>query len=405
MPPRLSRTVCHRLSPAPAWCGMIVAVAASVGGWCGARSVAGAAEAAYVVDATTGPLTGRLERLDAAGVQIVVDGQPRTLPLDTVRTVGRPATATTPSTLSVTCSDGSTLAGTDVAWQGDVLSISHPAGAITLPIARVQSIAWHDAAGDGRWQAALPAGIESDVIVVRKGDDFEFVECAITGISADTVSVVLDEQTIPVKRAKVMGLQWLRERQPLGRINVRIDGGAVRAKAVAWTPTGLIIDDAIRLPADMLVEVDYASGRTVHVAGLTPERVEVEPFFGALGKIDGLEDYFRPRPLPATAEGPLVDLLVRPRSVIVWRIPPESREFRTALSATAASGTGPLVVIAIDDREVFRGAIDQATGADGRVSVGPFPVEAGRRLRVTVDFGSAGAAGGAVVLHDPVLSQ
>lgn len=406
--PTLRLPIVHRQhSRLVAWRGLVCAVAAvaTACGGVGASKPAWAADVACTVDTTSGPLTGRLERLDAAGIEVVVDGQARTLPIDTVRTVVRPAATTTPSTLTVTCTDGSTLAGTDVAWQGEVLSISHPAGTITLPMARVRSISWHDAAGDGRWQAALPAGIESDVIVVRKGDGFEFVECAITGISADTVAVVLDEQAIPVKRSKVMGLQWLRERAASGGIRVRIDGGAVNGTAVTWTPASLVVDDAIRLPAEMLVEVDYASGRTVHVATLPPERVEVEPFFGALGKIDGLQDYFRPRSLPAAPGGPPVDLLMRPRTTAVWRIPSDSREFRTSLSATTASAPGPVVVITLDDREVFRGSIDQAAGVDARVAVGPLPVAGARRLRVTVEFGSAGAAGGAVVFHDPVLSR
>jgi hypothetical protein len=350
-------------------------------------------------------VTGQLQAVDADGIRLVVDGEARTLPVDTVRAVVRADIQTTPTTLTVTCADGSTVAGTDIAWRGDTLTVSHPAGAIELPMARVQSVSWHDAAGEGRWEAGLPPDLESDVIIVRKGDDFEFVQCAITGITADSVTVKLDEETIPVNRGKVIGLRWLREPTPPGGVRVRVDGGNIAAKAVSWTPDGLVIDDGLKLPAAMLAEIDYASGRTLRVATLPPERIVVEPFFGALGNIEGLADYFRPRATPAPAGGQGIDLVVRPRTEAVWRIPAESREFRTSLSVKTPSDTGPVVVIAIDDREVFRGPVDAAAGNDGRVAVGPLPVAGGRRLHLSVDFGPSGAAAGVVVLHDPVLTR
>ncbi len=383
----------------------------AIGGWLAA--VAGlvmpaavtAADFTCTVDAAEGAVSGVLEAVDATGVRVAVDGAARTLAVDTVRTIARAAAAAPPAAVAITCVDGAQVTGADAAVQGDQLSISHPAGVITMPLARVRSIAWRDREGAAEWQAALPRGIETDLVVVRKGEGFEFVECAIAGIDADVVTVVLDEETIPVKRGKVLGLQWLRQPTPAAPVIVRIDGGQLTATEVSWSPEGLVIDKAVRLPAAALVEIDYASGRTVHVATLPTERLEVEPFFGSVGKVDGLAGYFQPRAVASTAGGPKWDLLVRPRTVAVWRIPPASREFRTSLSTTAA-GAGPMVVIAIDGKEVFRGQIDRgATGADGRTAVGPIPVSGGRRLELTVEFGSAKAAGGAVVLHDPVLSR
>lgn len=383
----------------------------TIGGWLAAAACClapvglAAAEFACTVDATTGPVTGALEAVAGSGVTVSVDGAVQTLALDAVRTVARVAAAAPPAAVAITCSDGSLLTADDVAVQGDVLSITHAAGPFTMPMARVRSIAWRDASkGDAAaWQAALPVGVESDLVVVRKGEGFEFVECAITGIDANAVTVVLDEETIPVKRGKVLGLQWLRQPAPAGPVAVRIDGGQLTATDVAWTPAGLVIDTVVTVPAAALVEIDYASGRTTHVAMLPTERLEVEPFFGSVGKVEALAGYFQPRAVAATAGGPTWDLLVRPRTVATWRIPPASREFRTSLSATAA-GAGPTVVIAIDGKEVFRGLVDRgAAGADGRVAVGPIAVAGGRRLELTVDFGSAGVAAGAIRLHDPVL--
>jgi hypothetical protein len=381
-------------------------------GWCVLVAVlvapAAAEDFACTVDTTRGPVAGILEGIDSAGARVRVDGAVQSLPLDAVRSLARVAPALMPSAVAITCTDGSRFAGTDVAWQGDLLTISHPAGPISMPLSRVRSIAWRGAAAAGAaadWESSIPAGIESDLVVVGKGDGFEFVECAIAGIGPDAVKVVLDEETIPVKRSKVLGLQWLRQPAAAAAVAVRIDGGQLTAAKVAWSPEGLVLDDTVRLPAAALVEIDYASGRTVHLAALPTERMDVEPFFGSLGKVEGLAGFFQPRALPSTAGGPPRDLVVRPRTTAVWRLPPESREFRTSLSTTAA-GPGPVVVIALDGNEVFRRVMDRGLeAADGRVAVGPVSVAGSRRLELTVDFGSAGVAAGAVVLHDPMVSK
>lgn len=44
----------------------------------------------------------------------------------------------------------------------------------------------------------------------------------------------------------------------------------------------LVIDGEIRLPASMFSAVDYAAGRIVTLASLTPDQVSVEPWFGGL---------------------------------------------------------------------------------------------------------------------------
>jgi len=358
------------------------------------------------VDTTSsGTLTGRLERVDAEGVRVTVDGAARALPLDGVRavTLSAAAAAAAPPTVAVTCADGSRLSGTDVVWHDDTLTLAHPAGPITLPSARARMIVWDGGSGDPAWLAAVPADEESDLLVVRKGDGFEFVACAITAISPETVTVVLDEETIPVKRGKVLGVRWLRDAAPRGRVWVSVDGGRLAASDVTWTADGLVVDGAIRLPAAVLRSIDYAAGRTVRLATLPTERLDVEPFFGALGRVEGLAEFFRPRATPV-AGGPQVDLVVRPRTTAVWRIPPDSRTFQTAL-ATAGRGSaaGALVVVTIDDAEVFRGTLDQASAT--AVMVGPLPVRSARRLKVTVDFGTAGVSAGAVVLRDPVFMR
>ena len=63
--------------------------------------------------------------------------------------------------------------------------------------------------GDPEWLTALPEELDSDVVVVAKGEGVQFVACAITSIAADTVTVSLDGEAIPVKRDRVVGMRVL----------------------------------------------------------------------------------------------------------------------------------------------------------------------------------------------------
>lgn len=403
---------------------------------------------------------GLLKRIDAAGVHLaeaaVDSGGSVSLPGERVRAVRRTAVQSQGTDLRpklvVTLVDGSTLSGDDFVWDGkQPAALVRPEGRIELPAGRVRSIAWLPEVTAGgaaaSWQGAIPEGIEKDLVVVGTAENHEFVECAITGVSADTVTVVLEDETIPVKRSKVIGLQWLRS-QPAaaangaGRALVAVSDGGVRASRVEWSADGLIVDGEIRLPAAMFIGVDYAAGRLVRLASLTAEKLEVEPWFGGLvrnaGRNDPLAAFFAPRtidsgnvaaaPLPAAAKRgdtgtSAAGIIMRPRTVAVWRLPPDSRRFRTVVAAAAgAQAADPTVVaVAVDDREVFRQQIGGGVAGAGvdldpvRETAGegvPIDVDlaSGRRLTVTVDFGTVdggagGGIGGAVRFTDPVIER
>jgi hypothetical protein len=398
---------------------------------------------------------GRLERIDAAGVQLVDvaggSGGSQSLPGDRVRAVRRtaaqPEGAAGRPKVMLTLIDGSTLSGDDFTWDGkQPAALIRPEGRIELPAGRVRSIAWRQegVAGDAspQWQGAIPEGVEKDLVVVGTDANHEFVECAITGVSADTVTVVLEEETIPVKRSKVIGLQWLRGEPAAaangaGRALVAVSGGGVRASRVEWSADGLVVDGEIRLPAAMFIGVDYAAGRLVRLASLTAEKVDVEPWFGGLtrtaGRNDALAAFFAPRTIvpaggdaaPVAAGGKRGDaapatpgIIMRPRTVAVWRLPPDSRRFRTVVAAAAGpqAADATVVSVAVDDREVFRRQIDggaAAAGDDRAPALEPpgegVPIDvdlaSGRRLTVTVDVGPGGGIGGAVRFTDPVIER
>jgi len=362
---------------------VLLALAAAAG-----DQPAGEPVAVRVELADGGVHRGPLQSIDGDEVVIVAAEGRQTWPVAEIRRVVSESTGrAAPPAVQVGLSDGGTLAGDDFSQLGERAIIAVGSDRIELPAERVQRVAWL-AAGETApaWRGAVPPRPTSDLVVVRREDGPEFVECAVAGVGPESVTVVLDGDTIPVKRAKVAGIEWLRSATPpTGGTVVRVNGGELKAAGVAWSPAGLVLDDAIRLPAGLLRSIDYAAGRTVPLATLEAERVDVEPFFGSLGRIEGLAAFFRPRTV-ADPEGGGGTLVVRPRTVASWRIPAAARRLRATLDRDVPAGSPArvLVTLTVDDREVFRRELDAATTAAGPIAI-DCDVAAGRRLTLSVE--------------------
>lgn len=398
--------------------------ARSAAGWPIVLTLAGAAVAAAadvgpqvtlerVADA---PLAGTLLALDARTARVDVDGRDERVAVDTIRRLVRVAPHDTPdAAVGITLTDGSRLTGDDLTWSGETATLVRGDGRATLPGDRVRMVSWSAPAGGAPpWLDLLPEPLDSDVVVVTAGESFECVPCAITAISADTVTVLLDGETIPVRREKIAGLRWLRGDVPAGGVAVTVAGGTVAAAVVAWSADGLVLDDAVRLPADWLRAIDYAAGRTVSLVDVAPERVEVEPFFAGLMRVDGLAAFFAPRPVAGDPRaGTPAGIIVRPRTRAVWRVPPDARRFRAVvLPAPGAAGDTSLepgiVAISVDGTEVHREPVgpreaDVEEPPTGRPVV--VDLSAARRLEIVVDFPRAGAMGGPVLVGTPVFEK
>jgi len=361
------------------------------------------------VERTTGHvITGTLVGVAADAVR-VADQNP--VPVAEIRRVVVTAAAAQaePPAVCVACVDGGMICGGDFSWDGSATAVvDRSEGRIELPVSLISTVtlrppAEGEDAPAADWMKVLPESPESDVVVVVRSEDagqrFEAVECAITAVTADAVTVVLDEERIPVKRAKVAGLRFVRSAAVGGGTQVAIRGGQLSARKVAWSPEGLAVDDTVRMPAALLESIDYAAGRTIRLETLAAERTDVEPFFGALGRQEGIAGFFSPRILAADAGHGFV---VRPRTAAVWRVPPDSRTFRTSVSAAAGRQAAGAVVmtLVLDDREAFRRRVDAATNA-----VVELDVSAVRRLTVKVDFADGGGMGCAVRFAAPVFEK
>lgn len=336
------------------------------------------------------PVRGRLVAVDADAIRIESDGGEQAISVDGVRRlVSEAADHPSPPAVLVTTTNGGTLSGVDFLQEGDRGIVLLPSGRIELPIDRVARVAWLPAGGaEPEWLDELPERPSADVVVVRREAGQAFVECAIVSVSGDAVTVVLDGETIPVKRAKLLGVAWLREPAERGRTRVTVAGGELAADRVRWSPEGLVLDDLIRLPAAAIRAIDYAAGRTTPLADVPLEASAVEPFFGGLAPRPGLAAFFAPRTVAdPTGTGPAT-LVVRPRTVATWRVPADSRRFRATVGREVPAQTAAAVDVSldVDGTEVFRRRLGGPAGDAAEPVAVDVELAGGRRLTLTVAF-------------------
>ncbi len=350
---------------------------------------------------------GLLRSLGAEAVGIEAAAGVRAVPLAEVRRLVRlDAPPAAPGRVLVELVDGTGIEGDDFLWSGDTASVSRAPAAIDLPIGRVRRVEFRPAddraGGVPPWLAAVPEAPTEDLVVVAKADAHELVECAIAGVTAETVTVVLDGETIPVKRGRVVGLVWARPRTVAAGTRVAINGGGLVASSIELAGDALVVDGGVRLPAGLLESIDFAAGRTVPLGDLKPERVETEPFVGALARVEGVAAFFAPRSGPPAAGTTAPTMVVRPRTRATWPVPPGARRFRAVAVRADGARVQAAVRVAVraDDGPVREAVLDAAAnGAPLEVDVA-----AANRLEVLVDF-VGGDAGCAVRFEQPVFER
>jgi hypothetical protein len=348
-----------------------------------------------LTDGTTAE--GVLDAIDDETVRFTAGETSRQMPVKDVRRIVRmSAPSEEVMAVRVGCRDGLTVEGEDFLWDGAAVAVvTRGEERIEMPIERIKTVGWHPrpaAAAIGpvepAWLAAVPAEPASDLVAVSRGDDFELVECAITAVSPETVTVMLDGERIPVKRGKVLGLTWLRPAvATAAATRVMIVGGTLAAGSISWTPRALLLDGVVRIPGHLLNTIDYAAGRTVALVGLPLEQVTSEPFFGGLATVEGMAAFFAPRVVPPAESGADTAtraVVVRPRTMAVWRVPADSRQFRARVVRMAGGESAAAVRVAVrlDDRPVWEHTLDSA-GPAGTIDVA---VADARRLSIAVDF-------------------
>jgi len=390
-----------------------------------------------------GTVAGRLLRLDDREALIETATGPQTIPTPRIRRLSRAAgpPGRTEGTTRITLVSGGTLLGQDFEVSGATARLVSGDATIELPAGAIASaeFAVADAATPSSWLEEVPRSAETDHVVVGSNESHEFVECGVASVSGTAVNVLLDGESIAVKRSKVLGIKWLRpSATPAGAVRLESTAGSILAasprlegeRIVATVLTGAATTgraDAteVRFPVRLVFGIDFSSARAVSLLATAWRQAEVEPLLGALGSIEELSRAFAPRRVSC----PLSDgrrgegLRLTPRTALSWAIPEGTERFRatirpaagllgpdalrSAAGAPAASRTGMRAesrfTVTIDGREVLATGVAEERDID-------IPVDDGRTLTILCDYpsvadGGIGPFGGGVVLIDPRLEQ
>ena len=259
------------------------------------------------------------------------------------------------------------------------------------------------------WLEELPENPVADIVVVKRDDAWQFIECAITEVTQDDIIVLLDGETIPVSRKKIAGICWLRPGRMPGEeiepnpqeILLTSPRGTIRCRQISWNETqrcwnitfaSTKKDVTTCFPADALSSIDYSFGRLIDLTRRAPANSQTDPYFGGLAKDPTLREYFAPRRISITdgddQDKSVPALLTHPRTEITWSIPPDSSRFQASFSPEKNSTSPTIVMIQVDNTEVFQGVVGnpmKSGGNNGPLAV-DLPVTGGTQLKIIVDF-------------------
>jgi hypothetical protein len=374
-------------------------------------------------------VVGALNALDARNIVVATPEGVVTFAADDVRGLGpveKPAVPEFEARIWMT--DGSLLAGNGLTLEGRDLALDQEGARLVLPQGAVAKIAWNLSGAETvgpsapAWHAAVPADVDSDLIVIQKSADpepvFQCVPCAILSIDEEHVTVALDEDRIPVKRDRVAGLVWLRAESDVSLQGpvVELAAGRVLTRDVRFVADTNSLEmmtawsAGLRVPVAAVRRIDLAAGRTISLTTLVPDESTVEPAFAGLGQVEALAAAFEPRMLssgevlPNGLEGPMI--LAMPRTVLRWKLPAGVRQLRMTVVGERLAGGGADLVVVVDGNERLRRGVASDGGAGDAIDV---DVSGGRSLEVHIDFpnGVSGrlAGLGRIRLIDPRLEK
>lgn len=301
--------------------------------------------------------------------------------------------------------DGSSLLGVEFTVSDGRARLVRADGPLEIPAREITAVRLQprlDAVAD-EWSRIVKEEVDSDLLVVRKGDSINYYRGVLLDVTEEVVHFELDGEVLPVKRSKVHGLVLYR---PAGRelpsaafwmTDATGSRWAVRsitlgddALHIAWTtPTGL----AQSLPLGSVVEVDFSSGKIVYLSDMKPESVRWTPYFGMEKELPSRARFFEPRDNQSLEASPLElggqqyqkGLALHSRARLVYRLAGQFRRFEAIVGIddrVRPQGNVKLVVRG-DDAVLLETTV---TGSDPPRHVN-LDVTGVRRLVILADFG------------------
>lgn len=253
----------------------------------------------------------------------------------------------------------------------------------------------------GTSQKAWPAAEAGDLIAVKKKDAVDYLEGVAGNITADSVEFTFQDETIPVKRARVVGIRYFQppreSRSTAPCIVESARGWKIKGKPVELADGTLTFETAAKqkfsIPINQITRLDFTAGKITYLSDLEPESVEWTPLIDFGKSATALAEYYAPRKDQAREQRPITidgkqyskGLALYSRTTMTYRLPAGSTRFKAVAGIDDAVGDGGHVRLQIsaDDKKLFDAPI---AGKDGPTSI-DLDVAGARRLSILVDYG------------------
>ncbi len=254
------------------------------------------------------------------------------------------------------------------------------------------------------WDRILDMEIQTDLLVVRKGDAIDYLKGVIGDVTDEVVHFDLDGDVLPVKRSKVYGLVYYRSKRddlPVTICRISEAGGSqwsVRSIAlgdspedgIRWTtPAGV----TVTRPIESLTLVDFSGGKVVYLSDLKPASVRWTPYFSTGKNLPVLEKFYAPRsdlnleskPLSLDGQQYAKGLALRSKTEIVYRLSDRFSRLKAVVGIDDGVRPGGDVHLIIrGDDDVL---LDTTVSGTDEARPIELDITGVRRITIVADFG------------------
>jgi hypothetical protein len=273
------------------------------------------------------------------------------------------------------------------------------------------------------WPKNIGADATSDLLVVRKKEQVDFMEGSVGNIDENYVILKVDGENYPVSRSKIDGLVYFHKAaeklsDPLCILETSA-GWRLKLKTIehyvgptSTYPAGclevatLSDDKVLCVPWDQITKLDFSSGKIAYLSDLEPESTQWTSYLDFGDAAPALAQYYAPRHdegrehQPIRLGGKTYDkgLALYSRTALEYRVPAGMKTFKaTAGIDDSVREAGDVrLQISADGKQLF----DQAlTGKDAPVDL-DLNVAGVKRLSIVVDYGERFDAGDFLDLAD-----
>lgn len=356
------------------------------------------------------PENGIWQGIDAEGLKVGLEGQDRSLPLNSLKNLrfgNKPSISD--SGIVVTLRDGSLLEPIDVLSDGKGIRMVFTAeDSVVLPANCVRTIQFQKLTElqQTQWRAIQESRIAGDtLVVIRSAEALDKVEGAIKEIAAEKVAFEFSQQKIDAPRAKLAGLKLFSPAVQNRRVTAVIkdvwgnswQAHQLTSRSLASLNIELACGAGLELLTTQLMDIDFSIGSTQYVADLTP--ISSERLGGLTFRVPlaGSEQLFGAHAvrLPQTGGS---SLRMMGSGSVTYRIPEEYQTLtgKVYLAPDGQQFTSCAVQIKLENQTIWEGKLaDLAERLEFTVKIHP-----DQRLQLYVQAESKFPVGDVVVWQE-----